>query len=120
MKTDPLIVVREELQPPNGGRWFATKQEPGAKPYFTTRDTAKIFFGRGILWLQLLITEYRDEIDHLDIQIVPGKGRRLQLRQIEEIAHILYRYGKLDHNTFLNAIAIIRGMAGNYGLLIGE
>lgn len=122
MRTEPLVVVREELQPKFGGDWIATKQEPGAAPLFNTREASLVFFGRSWNWLEQLLVnpEFRHEIDALKIPTLKNKGRRIQLRHAEEISHILFKHGKLESNRFLNSLRIIRAIADNFGLLIGD
>lgn len=123
MEYDPLVVVREELQPPPGHDWFAKEQAPGQPPLFTTREVSMIFFARTRVWLQLLLTvddRISHEIQPLRLRTGPDGYRRLNLRQIEQIAHILFKYGIVDFDRFLNGIRIIKAIASNYHLLTGE
>lgn len=120
MSLEPLINVPVDLQPAKGRTWFTDPQAPGEPPLFTTREVAVVFYGRRRWWLQELLAGDEDvvrETEGLKISIGADGYRRMQLHQIEQITHILFRYGKIDFVCFSNAIRVIKAIADNHQLL---
>lgn len=130
-KPEPLIMAEQELLAPTGQRFLLEgvempKTEEGyPKPWFSSDEVAKCFFGRGSWWIRWRLRSTKDHpdghfvLDGKPLEFVRGRQlqRKFSLFDIEKMAHSLAQQGDITPTQLAKTIHIVKTCAELHGVI---
>ena len=116
--TEPFVISGEGvLTPPDRDRWI-TPQMTLDGPTYAVKEVAEVFFAKSSNWLRKLLWLRKDDWDAADR--TDAGHRRFNLRQIEDLAHLLLRERVIKPLEFAMVIRHVKASALQHGYQIGD